>query len=82
MRFYYYGGKPVPSQEALVKHILIDERKALSSIKAIDKYRITRLAAIVFNLRQDGFDIVTIRKERRDIDGKLVTWWAEYRLAA
>lgn len=81
MRFYYYNGTPFDSQEKLVKHIIVDEGKPLSSIKAIDKYRITRLAAVIHNLRQDGYHIVSIRKERRDVNGRLVTWWVEYRAA-
>lgn len=56
--------------------------KPLSSIQAAKEMDITRLAAVVKELRKMGYPIISIRRERRDNDGKLVSWWVEYRLTA
>ena len=54
----------------------------ISSLRAFQLYGITRLAAIIFMLRKEGMNIVSIRHERYDEDGKKISWWTEYRLVA
>lgn len=47
------------------KQIILDHLKnhgSITSIEAIEKYRITRLSDRIFNLRNDGIDIKTTRK--------------------
>ena len=55
---------------------------AISSWDAFEVYGITRLAAIIFMLREEGMNIVSIRREKLDKEGKQIKWWTEYRLAA
>tara|TARA_R100001509_G_scaffold18393_1_gene9195 strand:- start:2337 stop:2603 length:267 start_codon:yes stop_codon:yes gene_type:complete len=38
------------------------EQKTITSWEAIQKFRCTRLSAVIYNLRQDGHDIRTHRK--------------------
>ena len=38
------------------------EQKTITSWEAIQKFRCTRLSAVIYNLRQDGYDIRTLRK--------------------
>lgn len=42
--------------ERVLKHL---ERKSITSLEAFDKYGITRLSAVIFNLRDAGYDIGT-----------------------
>lgn len=56
--------------------------KPLSSIQAAKEMDITRLAAVVAELKRLGYPIESIRCEKRDKDGKLESWWVEYRLIA
>tara|TARA_B100001989_G_scaffold35365_1_gene20980 strand:+ start:157 stop:423 length:267 start_codon:yes stop_codon:yes gene_type:complete len=37
------------------------EQKTITSWEAIQKFRCTRLSAVIYNLRQDGYDIRTHR---------------------
>ena len=52
------------------------EQKTITSWEAIQKFRCTRLSAVIYNLRQDGHDIRTHRKTNEK-NGKS---FAEYRL--
>ena len=70
------------TQKDIIKRLIVENGGTLSSMEAFTLYGITRLAAIIFVLREEGYHIVSIRKERRDSDGKLISWWTEYRLAA
>ena len=38
------------------------EKNTITSWQAIQKFRCTRLSAVIYNLRQDGYDIRTLRK--------------------
>ena len=60
----------------LVEQHLISKGK-ITSWEAIDKYAATRLAAIIFNLRESGYKIVTNRKEHTDKYGNAGSY-AEY----
>lgn len=53
---------------------------SISPIEAFEKYKITRLAAVVCDLRNSGVGIVTVMKYRYDADGKVASKWASYRL--
>ena len=54
---------------------------SISPMEAFEKYNITRLAAVVCDLRNSGINIVTVMKYRYDHDGKVASKWASYRLA-
>jgi hypothetical protein len=50
-----------PTQEEIIeKHL--KEHKTITSWEAITRYRITRISALIYNLRQRGFDITTENK--------------------
>lgn len=44
-------------KDKVLKHI--KEFGSITSIEAFDKYRITRLSDRIFNLRNEGIDIIT-----------------------
>ena len=48
--------------------------KAITSMEAFEKYGATRLAAIVFNLRERGMDILSIPCEGYDRYGEAVRY--------
>jgi len=62
------------SQAITVLNHLTNNRK-LTSIEAIGLYGITRLAAVVHNIKKDGYEIDTTMK-----DGVNKTQYAEYSL--
>lgn len=47
--------------------------KQLSSWQAIKEYGITRLASIIFNLREEGYEIQTQDETRKNRFGRSVT---------
>lgn len=51
--------------------------KSITSWQAIKEYNATRLSAIIFNLRERGYNITATMKQ--DSNG---TRWAEYKLLA
>lgn len=58
----------------------LKEKGSITSWEAIQKYRATRLSAIIYNLRNDyGLNITTTNKEFKLEDGTKGTF-AEYRL--
>lgn len=59
------------SQEQKVINEL-NEKGFITSWGAIQKFRITRLSAIIFNLRADGWDIESIPEKNDD------THWVKY----
>jgi len=65
-------------RQIVLEHL--KRRGAITSLEAFYNYKITRLAAVIFDLRAAGHNIVTINKTRADRDGKTVSRWAEYRL--
>ena len=61
------------SQKSQVLEHLKD-RKSITSWEAIERYHATRLSAIIFDLKDEGYDIVTTI----ETDGK--KWWGKYTL--
>lgn len=53
-----------PSQEDIVLHHM-KEYGSITSVQAFEKYSITRLAAVIFNLRREGWDIAMVREISR-----------------
>ena len=64
-------------KQAVFKHLL--ENDYIESTQAFEKYGATRLAAIVFDLKEDGVEISTIRMTGDDRYGNS-SWWGRYRL--
>jgi hypothetical protein len=54
------------------KHLL--KKKSITSWDAIIQYKATRLSAIIFNLRKNGWDIVTNNITSKDKDGNSSTY--------
>ena len=69
------------TQKETIKALLMNGR-GISSWSAFQIYGITRLAAIIFMLREEGMNIVSIRREKLNEEGKQIKWWTEYKLAA
>lgn len=40
----------------------LKEHSSITSWEAIQKYRITRLSAVIFVLRESGYDILTVKE--------------------
>jgi hypothetical protein len=51
---------PKSKTEKVLAHLI--KHKHITSWEAIQKFRCTRLSAVIYNLRQDGHDIRTHRK--------------------
>ena len=68
-----------PKQKELVMNHLT-KHGSISSMQAFSLYHITRLAAVVYDLREDGVNILSYNRKKREADGS-VTRWCEYRLA-
>lgn len=58
--------------QQLIQHF--SKRKSITSWEAIEKYRITRLAARIRNLRDAGHIIVTVK----EVDHATGKHWAKY----
>jgi len=56
-----------------VKEHLI-KKGNISSLVAIEKYSATRLSAIIFNLRKQGYDITTTPMKIKDRNGNDCTY--------
>lgn len=62
-----------PTQtEIVLKHLL--RKGSITSWEAIEKYKITRLSALIYTLKDLGHDIVSERVYKK---GK---WWVKYSL--
>lgn len=61
----------------LIKQRLKDGH-SVTSKEAFEEYGVTRLAAIIFNLRKSGMNIVTIDRDAKDRYDNIVHF-AEYR---
>lgn len=68
-------------QKAIVLDHLINEG-GITSIEAFERYKITRLAAVIHDLKDDGVQIVSIPVCKYDSKGRVVKRWALYRLGA
>ncbi len=60
----------------VLKHL---QHKPITSMEAFEKYGITRLSAIIFNLRADGYDISSKTKKVKNRYGE-VCHFSEYKL--
>ena len=61
----------------ILKHLL--ENGSITSFEAFSLYGVTRLSAIIFNLRNDGFDIESEPLKRKNRYGN-TTIFARYNL--
>lgn len=57
------------------------EHGSIDQLRAANDLRIMRLAARISDLRGLGVPIISETKYRRDDAGKVVSKWAEYRIA-
>ena len=55
------------------------EHEGITSLEAIDKFRITRLSAVIFVLRQRGYNIKSVNRQYRD-DRGILTQYVQYQL--
>lgn len=55
--------KKLTQKEKILKHL---KKRSITSFEAYRKYRITRLSAIIFMLKEDGYNI---RSEFKNKDG-------------
>lgn len=62
----------VTKTEQVKQHLL--DKKSITSWEAINFYGATRLSAIIFNLRDAGFNIETKSIKRTDRNGNPVTF--------
>lgn len=53
--------RKITQEDKVYKHLL-ENKKGITSIEAFSKYKITRLSAVIFNLRKDGYLIVSVRE--------------------
>ena len=59
----------IKSQKQKVLDYLLKNKKGLTSMKAFWKYRITRLSAVIYCLREDGYHIITYSDKNTFSDG-------------
>ena len=67
--------KPQTSQIKQVERHL-KKRKSMTTWDAIQLYGITRLSALIFTLREDGYNI----ESKRIDDKESRKWWTKYSL--
>jgi hypothetical protein len=67
--------KPQTSQIKKVERHL-KKRKSITTWDAIQLYGITRLSALIFTLREDGYNIESKRIDDKDSR----KWWTKYSL--
>ena len=63
----------------ILQHMKVTKDHSITSMEAFQKYGATRLAAIIFELRQRGYDIVSIPEESANRYGEDVRY-VRYRL--
>lgn len=51
------NGKRLTQYDRVLRHL--KEKGSITSLQAIDLFGATRLSAIIYDLRHDGYDIVT-----------------------
>lgn len=57
--------------ELVLKHL---QKKSITSMEAFGKYGITRLSAVIYNLRADGYEIATTEKTSKNRYGNACTY--------
>ena len=68
---------PKNQHDAVLWHL--NEHKSISSWEAIKEYGVTRLSSVIFNLKDEGYDIETEKKTTKNRFGNSVTY-AIYKL--
>lgn len=63
--------------QLVINHLL--KYETIDTWTAIEKYRATRLASIIFNLKKAGYYIISKRMKGKDSYGNTSTW-TEYKL--
>lgn len=64
--------KKITKSELIKKHLL--KKKNITSWQAIELYGVTRLAAIIFELRDANWDIITKTVSGKDRFGNQITF--------
>jgi hypothetical protein len=59
----------------------LNKKGVISSWDAIQNYNATRLSAIIFNLRKEGYDIASIPQAKKDVNGNMCHY-VDYKLIA
>lgn len=59
---------------------LYADARGITSMDAIDKLRITRLFARIYDLKKKGYEIEGQNRTKKDADGRTIRW-KEYWLA-
>lgn len=67
------------SQKELVKNHLLNHG-SITSWEAIQKYGITRISAVIFKLREEGFKIESVPMEDKNRYGE-ITHFVKYTMA-
>ena len=67
---------PTNQREAVLWHL--DKNKTITSWEAIKEYGVTRLSAVIYDLREDGYDITTNMKTNKNRFGNSVNY-SEYK---
>lgn len=57
------------SQRTTILEHLRKHEKGITSLKAFWRYRITRLSSVIFDLRQKGYHIVSMKEKNTFNDG-------------
>lgn len=73
----YLWKEQMTQQERVLNHL--KKYDSLSQLEATEKYRITRLSAIIKNLRDHGYTIITDMKRGKNRYGERINY-GEYRL--
>ena len=68
------------TQKQEVLNYIMTHKRGITSLIAFERFGITRLADIIFRLRQEGYEIITESITTRNRYGH-VTTYASYRLA-
>lgn len=71
MKHIELKGTPTTQKEAVLWHF--DNYKEITSWEAIKEYGITRLAAIICDLRKEGYEIISTDVTRTNRFGNSVT---------
>lgn len=72
-------GQPKNKTEAVLKHLMLN-KKGITSLEAIHKWAATRLSAIIFCLREQGYPIISTEETGKDMFGRTCRW-TRYRMA-
>tara|TARA_B100001250_G_C19614044_1_gene706315 strand:+ start:132 stop:365 length:234 start_codon:yes stop_codon:yes gene_type:complete len=59
-------------KRTILKHL--KESKSITSWEAITQYRITRLSAVIYLLRDEGYDVITTRHKGVTEEGVHKNW--------